>query len=75
MHMQVNNVTLDGYLTNDVLYKWRTRGKEKEIEMADDMRLSQFDLIDRRAGNDTSTHVSSKCVGAWVDNQWFKSDY
>ena len=42
----------DGYGVEDLLYEW-THGPARSIKMASDMRLSQFDLVDFPAGNET----------------------
>ena len=40
-----------GYTSDDVLYKWTTgRG----VNIASDMKLSQFDLISTPTGNETT---------------------
>lgn len=42
---------LVGYTNSDVIYKWKN--PQKAVEIADDMKLSQFDLVDCPAGNMT----------------------
>jgi len=42
-----------GYTTQDVLYKWNPA---RQVAIADDMKLSQFDLIDTPAANQTDVH-------------------
>ncbi|KAK6618047.1 hypothetical protein RUM44_002489 [Polyplax serrata] len=39
-----------GYTTNDVVYKWNS---QRQIVIAEDMKLSQFDLIANISGNQT----------------------
>lgn len=38
-----------GYTTADVLYQWNSRA----VAISDDLKMSQFDLIDVRASNIT----------------------
>ncbi|XP_066154466.1 gamma-aminobutyric acid receptor alpha-like [Euwallacea fornicatus] len=41
-----------GYTKKDVLYRWNSA---RQVAIAEDMKLSQFDLIDTPAGNQTYT--------------------
>ncbi|KAH0811082.1 hypothetical protein MTP99_011533 [Tenebrio molitor] len=45
-----------GYTAQDVLYRWN---KARQVAIADDMKLSQFDLIATPAANHTDTIVNS----------------
>lgn len=45
-----------GYKKEDVIYRWNTA---RQVAIAEDMKLSQFDLIDTPAGNQTYTVSSS----------------
>lgn len=47
---------LVGYTKNDVLYRWNAA---RQVAIAPDMKLSQFDLIGTPAGNQTYL-ISSK---------------
>lgn len=51
-HIKCPNILcLVGYTNSDVIYKWKN--PQKAVEIADDMKLSQFDLVDCPAGNMT----------------------
>lgn len=39
---------LVGYTSNDVIYKWNTA--RQAVAIAEDMKLSQFDLVEFPAG-------------------------
>lgn len=45
-----------GYTTKDVIYMW------KGVGIADDMKLSQFDLIDTPSGNQTDSLTSGERI-------------
>ncbi|XP_055593191.1 gamma-aminobutyric acid receptor alpha-like [Uranotaenia lowii] len=52
-----------GYTSNDVMYRWN--GNRSAVTIAEDMKLSQFDLVDCPAGNVTDRVVhSTASVGA-----------
>ncbi|XP_053671795.1 gamma-aminobutyric acid receptor alpha-like [Anopheles nili] len=56
-----------GYTTNDVLYRWNSG--RTAVTIADDMKLSQFDLVEWPAGNVTDRVVhSTASAGATVLN-------
>ncbi|KXJ75438.1 hypothetical protein RP20_CCG011730 [Aedes albopictus] len=56
-----------GYTSNDVLYRWNSG--RSAVAIAEDMKLSQFDLVDCPAGNVTDRVVhSTASVGAIVIN-------
>lgn len=44
-----------GYTTSDVIYKWN--GARQAVAIAEDMKLSQFDLVDCPAGNMTDVVI------------------
>lgn len=43
-----------GYTTRDVIYRWNP---SRQVAIAEDMKLSQFDLVDCPAGNTTDRVV------------------
>ncbi|GAB0100716.1 Gamma-aminobutyric acid receptor alpha-like [Sergentomyia squamirostris] len=45
-----------GYTTTDVIYRWN---KKRQVAIAEDMKLSQFDLVDCPAENVTDTVLHS----------------
>ncbi|XP_017769890.1 PREDICTED: gamma-aminobutyric acid receptor alpha-like isoform X2 [Nicrophorus vespilloides] len=45
-----------GYTSRDVLYRWNSA---RQVAIAEDMKLSQFDLIATPAGNHTDTIINS----------------
>ncbi|CAH0561211.1 unnamed protein product [Brassicogethes aeneus] len=45
-----------GYTNQDVIYRWN---KHRQVAIAEDMKLSQFDLIATPAANNTDTLVNS----------------
>ncbi|CAG9762963.1 unnamed protein product [Ceutorhynchus assimilis] len=45
-----------GYTKQDVIYRWNSA---RQVAIAEDMKLSQFDLIDTPAGNQTYSVISS----------------
>ena len=47
------------YSTDDVVYEWRF-GADTSVEIADDMRLSQFDLLHTRSYNGTAMFKGGK---------------
>ncbi|XP_058055080.1 gamma-aminobutyric acid receptor alpha-like [Anopheles bellator] len=56
-----------GYTTNDVLYRWNSG--RSAVAIAEDMKLSQFDLVDCPAGNVTDRVVhNTASAGATVLN-------
>ncbi|KAL1401234.1 hypothetical protein pipiens_006769 [Culex pipiens pipiens] len=56
-----------GYTSNDVLYRWNSG--RSAVAIAEDMKLSQFDLVDCPAGNVTDRVVhSTASMGAAVLN-------
>lgn len=56
-----------GYTSADVLYRWNSG--RSAVAIAEDMKLSQFDLVDCPAGNVTDRVVhSTASVGATVLN-------
>ncbi|XP_062562938.1 gamma-aminobutyric acid receptor alpha-like [Armigeres subalbatus] len=56
-----------GYTSNDVLYRWNSG--RSAVAIAEDMKLSQFDLVDCPAGNVTDRVVhKTASVGATVIN-------
>lgn len=46
-----------GYTTRDVLYQWN---KNRQVAIADDMKLSQFDLIGNPSDNATDILKTGK---------------
>lgn len=56
-----------GYTTHDVLYRWNSG--RSAVAIAEDMKLSQFDLVDCPAGNMTDSIVHNTALaGATVLN-------
>ncbi|XP_065078332.1 gamma-aminobutyric acid receptor alpha-like [Ochlerotatus camptorhynchus] len=56
-----------GYTTHDVLYRWNSG--RSAVAIAEDMKLSQFDLVDCPAGNMTDSVVHNTALaGATVLN-------
>lgn len=51
------NIFIVGYTSNDVIYKWN--GARQAVAIAEDMKLSQFDLVDCPAANITDTIAHS----------------
>lgn len=49
-----------GYTTNDVIYRWNKN--RQAVAIADDMKLSQFDLVDCPAGNSTDTVLKTPSI-------------
>lgn len=47
---------LVGYTSRDVIYQWN---RARQVAIAEDMKLSQFDLIATPAANHTDTVVNS----------------
>lgn len=45
-----------GYTSQDVIYRWN---QHRQVAIAEDMKLSQFDLIATPAANHTDTVISS----------------
>lgn len=58
-----------GYTTNDVLYRWNRA--RQPVAIAEDMKLSQFDLVDCPAGNTTDTvqKIHTKSTKSRTNNQ------
>ncbi|XP_055907991.1 gamma-aminobutyric acid receptor alpha-like [Eupeodes corollae] len=58
-----------GYTTNDVLYRWNRA--RQPVAIAEDMKLSQFDLVDCPAGNTTDTvqKIHTKSTKSRTHNQ------
>ena len=46
-----------GYTTNDVVYRWN---KARQVAIAEDMKLSQFDLIATPSANQTDILQSGR---------------
>ena len=46
-----------GYTTTDVIYRWN---RARQVAIAEDMKLSQFDLIATPSDNQTDTLPSGK---------------
>lgn len=46
-HREINRFTV-GYTTRDVIYKWNSA---RQIAIAEDMKLSQFDLVANPTAN------------------------
>ncbi|XP_053659998.1 gamma-aminobutyric acid receptor alpha-like [Anopheles marshallii] len=62
-----------GYTTNDVLYRWNSG--RTAVSIADDMKLSQFDLVEWPAGNVTDRVVhNTASAGATVLNGMNNAD-
>ncbi|XP_035894192.1 gamma-aminobutyric acid receptor alpha-like [Anopheles stephensi] len=62
-----------GYTTNDVLYRWNSG--RTAVSIADDMKLSQFDLVEWPAGNVTDRVVhNTPSAGATVLNGMNNAD-
>ncbi|XP_040171724.1 gamma-aminobutyric acid receptor alpha-like [Anopheles arabiensis] len=62
-----------GYTTNDVLYRWNSG--RTAVTIADDMKLSQFDLVEWPAGNVTDRVVhNTASAGATVLNGMGSAD-
>ncbi|KAG8333696.1 Gamma-aminobutyric acid receptor subunit alpha-4 [Homalodisca vitripennis] len=55
-----------GYTVNDVLYVWN--GK-RQVAIADDMKLSQFDLIATPAANQTDMLKTGTKMLQWLKEQ------
>lgn len=53
LHVIIIIIFTVGYTTNDVIYKWN--GARQAVAIAEDMKLSQFDLVDCPAANLTDT--------------------
>lgn len=51
-HFAISPIAV-GYTTNDVIYKWN--GARQAVAIAEDMKLSQFDLVDCPAANITDS--------------------
>lgn len=45
-----------GYTSKDLVYRWN---RARQVAIADDMKLSQFDLIASLAANHTDTIINS----------------
>lgn len=54
--MILNNYFAVGYTKTDVLYRWNG---DRQVAIAEDMKLSQFDLVECPSGNITDTIVHS----------------
>lgn len=63
-------VFADGYNTDDVVYIW-THGPDKSINIANDMTLSQFDLIGYPHTNENVTHTHNN-FGQWNQQTLFQ---
>lgn len=50
------NCVLVGYTSQDVIYKWNAA---RQVAIAEDMKLSQFDLIATPAANHTDSVINS----------------
>ena len=46
-----------GYTTNDVVYRWNSK---RDVAIAEDMKLSQFDLIETPTANNTDVLQSGR---------------
>uniref|UniRef100_A0A182M645 Uncharacterized protein n=1 Tax=Anopheles culicifacies TaxID=139723 RepID=A0A182M645_9DIPT len=65
MDKSVHSTPKVGYTTNDVLYRWNSG--RTAVSIADDMKLSQFDLVEWPAGNVTDRVVhNTASAGATV---------
>lgn len=59
-----------GYTTRDVIYRWKANAT-KPVDIAADMKMSQFDLISTPSGNATDTLKS----GEFFMAHCMKQDY
>lgn len=50
-HFEIQNLSTVGYTTSDVLYRWNSRA----VAISEDLRMSQFDLIDVPSSNESLT--------------------
>lgn len=61
---------LVGYTTSDVLYKWNSRA----VVISDDLRMSQFDLIDVPSSNESvrvGSESGTKIICKLKNSIWF----
>lgn len=70
-----------GYTSKDLVYRWN---RARQVAIADDMKLSQFDLIASLAANQTDTIISDTKTGVlrrsnificknWISNKGVKT--
>ncbi|XP_059609096.1 gamma-aminobutyric acid receptor alpha-like [Phlebotomus argentipes] len=61
-----------GYTTTDVVYRWN---QKRQVAIAEDMKLSQFDLVDCPAENVTDTVLHSDSANQSTQQKAYLAEY